>query len=115
MVRDTIELTVNESPLLRNMINNPEFKEKFINRLMEMRDKEFAPDKMDKKIDELVKVMEKPMERYYKRFFGTDSSRFYEEAQKLKMFFRERYDYIPEMIADNFEDFDISTGTVGHR
>ena len=100
--RDTIAPTRSESPLLGNMLNNPEFKQKFIDRLMEMRDKEFEPELVSARIDEYVRIMEKPMSRHYKRFFGTDSSRFYEEAEKLKLFFTERYDYIPDMIAANF-------------
>ena len=58
---------------------------------------------MDEKIDELVRIMDSPMDRHYRRFFGTDDARFHEEAEELRRFFRERRDFIPEMIAANFE------------
>jgi len=100
--RDTIVSTREPSPVFDNLFNNPEFKEAFINRLMSMRDNEFAPDKVAERIDEYAAVMRDPMKRHYMRFFGTDDTRFYEEAEKLKLFFRERYDYIPVMIENNF-------------
>lgn len=99
--RDTLLLTRNESPLLGNMLNNPDFKRRFVDRLLSMRENEFNPDKVSKKIDYYEDIMAVPIKEHYRRFFGTDASRFHEEAEKLKQFFRERYDYIPEMITNN--------------
>ncbi len=101
--RDTIELTRTQSPILDNMLNNPEFKEAFVGRLMSMRENEFAPEKVTSMIDGYAEMMEDDMPEYYERFFGTDDSRFYEGIEDLKQFFIERYDYIPEMIEDNFD------------
>ncbi len=50
-------------------------------------------------------MMEGPMKEHYMRFFGTDDERFREEAEKLKLFFNERYEYIPVMIEANFPGY----------
>ena len=100
--RDTIELTREASPLFDNMCNNPEFKEAFIKRLEEIREKDFNPDRVAEMIDGYVEMMEEPMNEHYERFFGTDSSMFYKSTDDLKKFFYERYDYVPEMIENNF-------------
>ena len=90
------------SPIFDNLCRSDEFRSAFADRLMSFRDGEFAPDHVAEEIDGLADVTAEPMKRHYMRFFGTDAARFYEEAEKLKLFFRERYDYIPQMIAGNF-------------
>ncbi len=100
--RDTIASTRLPSPVFDNLCNNPEFREAFIARLMSMRENEFAPENVAKKIDSYEVMMEGPMKEHYRRFFGSDDARFHVEAEKLKLFFNERYEYIPEMIEANF-------------
>lgn len=100
--RDTLAMTREESPLLENMLKNDEFREAFIQRLMSMRDNEFAPEKAAKVIDGYGSMMAPYMPEHYERFFGTDDEMYYAGLEDLKLFFEERYDYIPEMIADNF-------------
>lgn len=99
--RDTIELTRQASPLFDNMCNNPEFREAFIKRLESMRE-EFAPEKVSELIDGYVALMADPVNDHNERFLGTDNGIFYEGNENLKKFFRERYDYVPEMIEKNF-------------
>lgn len=103
--RDTIASTRLPSPVFDNLCNNPEFRDAFIARLMSMRENEFAPEHVAKKIDGYAAMMEGPMKEHYMRFFGTDDERFREEAEKLKLFFNERYEYIPVMIEANFPGY----------
>ena len=100
--RDTIELTRAMSPLLDNMLNNEEFRQAFIKRLLSMRENEFEPGKVSVMIDGYVEMMKDHMPEYYDRFFSTDDSRFYEDIDDLKQFFAERYEYVPEMVEENF-------------
>ena len=100
--RDSMAWVRRYSPIFDNLCRSDEFRSVFSDRLMSFRDGEFAPDHVSEEIDGLLRVAEEPMKRHYMRFFGTDDERFYEEAEKLKLFFRERYDYIPQMIAGNF-------------
>lgn len=101
--RDTIAWSRGQSPIFDNLLNNDGFRQAFTDRLLSLGENEFAPEKVDEKIDELVGIMDNPMDRHYRRFFGTDDARFHEEAEELRRFFRERRDFIPEMIAANFE------------
>jgi hypothetical protein len=103
VTRDSIAWARGQSPLFDNLLNNDEFRQAFTERLMSLRDNEFAPDRVEKKIDELVSTMDEPMDEHYRRFFGTDDARFHEEAEEIARFFRERRDFIPEMIEANFE------------
>lgn len=100
--RDTIEMTRAESPILDNMLNNPEFREAFIQRLMSMRENEFTPDKVSRVIDGYASMMAPYMPEHFERFFNSDDSMFYDGIEDLKMFFDARYDYVPEMIEKNF-------------
>ena len=100
--RDTIELTRTMSPLLDNMLNNEDFRQAFIGRLLSMRENEFEPGKVSVMIDGYVEMMKDQMPEYYDRFFSTDDSRFYEDIEDLKKFFAERYEYVPEMVEENF-------------
>ena len=101
-VRDSIAWVRRYSPIFDNLCHSDVFRSAFADRLMSFRDSEFAPEHVSEEIDGLSGAAEEPMKRHYMRFFGTDDARFYEEAEKLKLFFRERYDYIPVMIEDNF-------------
>ncbi len=101
--RDSIAWARGQSPLLDNLLHNDGFRQDFTERLMSLRDNEFAPDRVDEKTDELVRIMDDAMNDHYRRFFASDNGRFHEEAEELKRFFRERRDFIPEMITSNFE------------
>ena len=100
--RDTIAMTRAESPILDNMLNNGEFREAFINRLMSMRDDEFAPRKVSAVIDGYVSMMEDHMPEHYERFFNSDDEAYYTGIEDLRKFFEKRYEYVPEMVNENF-------------
>jgi hypothetical protein len=103
VTRDSIAWARGQSPLFDNLLNNDEFRQVFTDRLMSLRDNEFAPERVSEKTAELVRIMDDPMDDHYRRFFGTDDARFHEEAEEIERFFRERRDFIPEMIEANFE------------
>lgn len=96
---DTIDHVMNQSPMFCNLMKNEEFKDSFLNRLIELSETIFAPDNVEKEIDDFRNLMDIPMEQNIKRFYGDGKYNLYmDQVDSISAFFEYRGDWIPAII-----------------
>ena len=96
---DTIDHVMNQSPMFCNLMKNEEFKDIFLNRLIELSETIFAPDKVEKEIDDFRNLMDIPMKQNIKRFYGEGKYNLYtDQVNSISLFFKYRGDWIPTII-----------------
>ena len=89
--------------MFRNLCRNDEFKQRFVLTFMDLVNTSFAEENIDPIISEYITLMEEPMPRYLKRFFGTeDESRFIAAVEDVQRFFHQRKPYIVQHLKDDF-------------
>lgn len=100
---DTFRITMDRSAMFRNLCRNDEFKQRFVLTFMDLVNTSFAEENIDPIISEYITLMEEPMPRYLKRFFGTeDESRFIAAVEDVQRFFHQRKPYIVQHLKDDF-------------
>lgn len=99
---DIIVALRNSSRLFDKLCDNENFRRAFAERLIEMSDTIFEKDHVSETITEYIELMDEPMEKHYRRFFGTSNERFHEGTEEIREFYNQRKPYIIESIRNNF-------------
>lgn len=99
---DAIGYMRKTSILFDNLCNNKDFQKCFSERMIEIADTVFEKERVNQKLTEYVEELEGPMENHFQRFFGTSNEKFYEEIEKLRVFFDNRRPYVMDSIQQHF-------------
>ena len=99
---DYIEENRKDSKMFDSLCENDDFKHRFSARIIELTNTIFEKELVDQKITEYVQLMDKPMEKHFRRFFGTSNDLFHSGIEEIRFFFNERAPYIAEMIEYHF-------------
>lgn len=94
-----------EHKLLKALLGNEEFEQRFINTMMDLINKNFRSDIVSGQLRELADEISVPMALHYKRFFGNDNylNAFYDEVEAMDNFVRERPLYITDIFQKKFD------------
>ncbi|MCI8308193.1 MAG: leucine-rich repeat protein, partial [Lachnospiraceae bacterium] len=95
----------NGDPVFRAVFKNAEFRKKFTNTFLDLRNWNFESVRCDTELDRLadlyLPLLNKNMERW-------NVGDMYEGLSKMKRFLNERPDYVLTMLEDNIDELDIS-------
>ncbi|WP_286081036.1 CotH kinase family protein [Parablautia intestinalis] len=92
---DSIEYVMENDAMFKNMMTNDTFRAELFLRIEELADTVFEAEKMNGILAEFQNFMTEPLRKHNKRFLGDDSLiNFYEEMEKLRIFFEERKAYL---------------------
>ncbi|XME01077.1 CotH kinase family protein [Lachnospiraceae bacterium C1.1] len=88
--------------LFAKLMENEDFRERFYKRFLEISDENFDPDKTIPKLDALAEEVRPYVENEYGRFFADDMTveDFDELIERMRMFLRERAEYIKECVKE---------------
>ena len=88
--------------ILSNLMNNEEFKQKFLKRQNEIREQIFAPDKIVPVIENMALKNKLPVLKTYDRFYGGiyKEEDYEREIQGIVDFYQRRYGYIMTMYSE---------------
>lgn len=97
---DSIEHAMMENPIFGALMTNDEFKARFLDKMMELRENQFSKENVDGVIAEITNLMSEPMKYHNKRFFGgePEGHAYLDEMKAINDFFDARRDYIPELV-----------------
>ena len=104
---DSIENTRAISPMFNNLCTNESFRAALAERIIELGQGAFSTSNVNAAIDKYVEELEEPMNVYFKRFFGTDTTKFYSEVASIQAFFEHRLEDMIGYIEKNFQGVDI--------
>lgn len=93
------------TPLMSNLLDNAEFKKRFVLTFMDMVNENFEYRKVHDQLYELAAVYEEPMVETYHRFNGEEytTDTFYENIERIDEFYRYRSRYIVPYMAEAME------------
>ena len=79
-------------------MENESFKTALYDKLMELAQDSFNPDRVDGFIEDYKSMMGDAMENEYKRFYNGERTKqdFIDDCDAIGQFFRDRYEYIME-------------------
>ncbi len=86
---DSYVRTIEEDPLFASVVKNPDFYNKFAERINYLSDNTFAPEKVSAEVDRLAALYKPFMPDYYKRF-GDTSEKWDININNIKTFFENR-------------------------
>ncbi len=86
-----------KDPLFASVIKNPDFYEKFSEKIRSLAENNFTPDKVNAEIDRLAEIYKPYMPNYYKRF-GDTSWAWDSNINGIKDFFEKRFPFIRDHI-----------------
>lgn len=98
---DTLAYALEKSELFASLSKNAMFRTDFSTRILEMVDTIFDEENVECKITEYEILMGGPMANHLQRFFGQSNERFYNRANSMRVFARERGKYIRKMLESN--------------
>lgn len=93
-----------EHRLLKALLANEKFKQRFINTMMDLINKNFRDDITVQRLKELSDEIAISVELHSKRFLGNENSlrEFYGDVATMEEFFRKRPKYVSKMFQDRF-------------
>ena len=110
-----------EHKLLKALLNNAEFEQRFINTMMDLMNKNFRSDYVSPQLKELADEITVSEVLHNKRFYGDDNylNVFSKEVDAIDDFFRERPVYVADMLQERFDlgepvTIEISSGNAGN-
>ena len=101
---DTLAYVRRKSDLFANLWSNSQFRDSFIETLLEMSETLFNEELALQKIDEYEEFMYVPVQKHHERFFGKTYEGKYPAAASIREFVSRRAGYIPIMIEANLSD-----------
>ncbi len=97
------------------LVENEGFRIEFTLIMQDMMNVDFAPERVDKFIDDYLELMEEPMKKNYERYFDgkKDEEDFRNAVEDIRTFFRERAGYVYEDLRESgFVDGSLGTVTI---
>ena len=94
---DSFGEVMENDPMFSSLMKNKEFSGKFVSTILDMANKEFRPENVNRILDEYKELMKVPLAKEYERFYGrneNEASGFEEDVQDIRDFFEGRYHYI---------------------
>jgi len=88
--------------ILRKLLENPEFKRAFINRFADQLNTDLASFQVEQQIDSFQRLYEPEMPRHLERW-NLSSERWLKEIEKLRVFARQRPEYVRMHIMEQFD------------
>lgn len=101
---DTLARVIRKSPMFKNLWSNPDFREQFSDRILEMSETIFEKESVVKTVSEYVDFMFEPVRKHHQRFFGKTFEGKYPTAESITNFARGRAEYIAVMLEANMPD-----------
>ena len=97
---DSIGHAIGMNPLFAALMTNKGFKQRFLDKVLELNNKEFSKENVDSVIAEFRSLMTVQMKQNNERFFGgePEGHSFREELSQVEEFFNARREYIPELV-----------------
>ncbi len=96
---DSIAYIEKESGMFENLMKNDEFRNRFLDRLLELSKTIYSADNIDKEIAEFRSLMDEPMEQNIRRFYGEDKTGLYNDQMEMySSFFHEREILIKDIV-----------------
>ncbi len=94
---DSFGEVMENDPMFSSLMKNKEFSGKFVSTILDMANKEFRPENVNRILDGYKELMKVPLAKEYERFYGrneNEASGFEEDVQDIRDFFEGRYHYI---------------------
>lgn len=88
--------------LFRSLLKSPDFRKQFHERFEEMLEKEFHPDRLNRKLKSLLAPLDKEIERDVNRW-KRDIGRYHEGVQELELFSNKRTAIVKKQLEEFFE------------
>ena len=81
-----------------DLLDNKSFRKALYARMVDLAEHNFNPERIDAYVDDYVGRMRRAMANEYRRFnYARTEEDFVKDCEKIKAFFRLRYDYIMEV------------------
>ena len=94
---DSIARTIEKDPLFASVVKNPDFYNKFAEKISYLSNNTFASEKVSAEVDRLAALYKPFMPNYYKRF-GDTSNRWDININNIKTFFENRSEFILDAV-----------------
>lgn len=81
------------------MWQNETFCDRYWDKMLELSQTDFLPERVDGVLDDFIDLMERPIQKEFARFYGKDNTRmnsFYDHIEDTREFFHERAEFIAE-------------------
>lgn len=87
-------------PMFAALMTNDDFRNRFLNRVLELGEKEYSTENVSKEIAYATELLAEPMKYNNMRFFGgePEGHAFEDEMRKIQEFFDARREYVPKMV-----------------
>ena len=96
---DSIEYTMNESPMFANLMQNDDFKNRLLDKIIELSNTVFSCERVKKEISNFRVLMDEPMKNNNLRFYGEDAYDDYlDHIADVDKFFLKRNTFISELV-----------------
>ena len=104
---DTLHYVIkaNKNRMFGSLSVNPDFQEKFSERILEYGSTIFTPESVNEKTDEYASELAEPMKLHFKRFFGENSGLDFNQITETEIrdFFTDRYSIVEKILVKNFQ------------
>lgn len=98
---DTINSAMNDSPMFANLMQNDMFRNAFLDKLLLLSDSTFNVDNVDIEIKEIREILDVPIEKNIRRYYGENKNSFYlDEVESIENFFENRETYITDLVGE---------------
>ncbi len=103
---DPIELAIGKDPLFANLMRNDEFRNKLLDRILELGNTVFSEENVSYCMEEFHGLMDVPMRVHCRRFYGESgySGKYSKLVDWVEQFFHQRHQYI-EGIIDKYRQY----------
>ncbi len=95
---DSIEWAMNY-PFFAHLMSNETFRKDLLDRISGLKDNEFSRERIDTCMDGYHRLMDEPIRKNNRRFWGVEDNELYDESiRSLEFFLRHRPEYIDEIV-----------------
>ena len=95
---DTIQWAMDKCGYFRGLCANETFRKKLGANILRIGREYLCPERINAAIDGYQADLEEPMKTYFKRFFNSDSGRFYERLDSNRHFFEKRMEVMEKLL-----------------
>lgn len=95
---DNIQWAMDHCGYFRSLCRNETFRKKLGANILRIGEEYLSPERVNAAIDTYQAALEEPMKTYFKRFFNSDASRFYEHLESNRSFFNNRMEAMKKIL-----------------